>query len=70
MLEVKTGLATKLGVGAAALGGLLSAVSLVLKGDHSEATIGGLIVSASAVYAVVTGRMNQAVAIIAKHGAS
>lgn len=67
-MNVPVGLATKLGIVAAALSAIVAAVTAILNGDHSAETFGAILVAGSSVYAVVTGRSAQAAAAISVYG--
>jgi hypothetical protein len=63
---IPVGLATKLGLFAAALAALVAAGTAVLHGDHTLETITALIIAGVNVYGVVGGRMGQAAAAAAR----
>lgn len=63
--SIPVGLATKLGLLAAALSSAFAAVTAILNGDHTPETITALLVAGASVYAVVSGRMAQAAAQLA-----
>lgn len=65
---IPVGLGTKLGVIAGALAGLFAAVSAFASGDHSQETLGALIVAGANLLTVVGGRSAQAVAAILAAG--
>jgi hypothetical protein len=55
-------MATKLGVACSALATIAALVAAILKGNHQPETIAALIAAVAPIYAVIRGRMDQAVA--------